>query len=151
FYFVCLAAFVYYAFHATGKFNSFDWTIFWFDLGASLVLPPLFLHFCLEFPLRHRWIQQRRALIYLLYVPGVALLLAQLAFTNGILGFAPSPIVLREILDNLGDFHFGLYFAFSAIVLVDTYRKVRTPELRQQMKWVTRGTALAVAPYFVLQ
>src|SRR5439155_23046869 len=36
-------------------------------------------------------------------------------------------------------------------VLIQTYRSVRTPELRQQMKWVTRGTALAVVPYFLLQ
>jgi PAS domain S-box-containing protein len=151
FYLVCLASFVYYAFHPTGKFNSFDWTIFWGDLGASLLLPPLFLHFCLEFPLRHVWIRQRRHLLYLIYVPSAGLLLAQFAFINGVLEFAPSPILLRDILYSLGDFHFGLYFVLSAIILLQTYRTVRAPELRQQMKWVTRGTALAVVPYFVFQ
>ena len=151
FYFVCLTSFVFYAFHSTGKFNSFDWTIFWSDLGASLLLPPLFLHFCLEFPLRNRLIRQRRGLLYLMYVPAGILFLAQFAFVNGIIGFAPSPIVLRDILNTIGDFHFGLYFVLSAVVLLQTYRTVRTPELRQQMKWVTRGTALAVVPYFVLQ
>jgi len=151
FYFVCLTSFVFYAFHATGKFNSFDWTIFWFDLGASLLLPPLFLHFCLEFPLRSRWLKQRGGLLYLIYAPTVVLFLAQLAFIKGVIGFSPSPIMLREILDNLGDFHFGLYFVLSALVLLQTYRTVRTPELRQQMKWVTRGTALAVIPYFAFQ
>src|SRR5215475_13052653 len=100
FYFVCLTSFVFYAFHATGKFNSFDWTIFWFDLGASLLLPPLFLHFCLEFPLRHPWIKQRHALLPLIYIPGAALFVSQLAFINGIVGLAPSPIVLRDILNN---------------------------------------------------
>src|SRR5207244_12266849 len=94
---------------------------------------------------------QRRGLLYLIYVPGGLLLLAQLLFVNGIVGLAPSPIVLRDALDSLGDFHFGLYFVLSAIVLVQTYRTVRTPELRQQMKWVTRGTAVAVIPYFLLQ
>jgi len=39
----------------------------------------------------------------------------------------------------------------SAVILLQTYRTVRTPELRQQMKWVTRGTALAVVPYFLFQ
>src|SRR5262245_17011817 len=151
FYFVCLTSFVLYAFHATGKFNSFDWTIFWFDLAASLLLPPLFLHFCLEFPLRNSWLIQRHGLLYLIYVPSAVLFLAQLAFIKGVIGFAPSPIVLRDILNNLGDFHFGLYFVFSAIVLIQTYRTVRTPELRQQLKWVTRGSALAVIPYFVFQ
>ena len=151
FYFVCLTSFVFYAFHPTGKFNSFDWVIFWFDLGASLLLPPLFLHFCLEFPLRHRWIKQHHGLLYAIYIPGAMLLLAQLAFINGIIRLSPSPIVLRDILDTLGDFQFGLYFVLSAIILLQTYRTVQTPELRQQMKWVTRGTALAVVPYFVFQ
>jgi len=151
FYFVCLTSFVFYAFHFTGKLNPFDWTIFWFDLAAGLLLPPLFLHFCLEFPLRNKLIRQRRGLLYLIYVPGAALFIAQLAFVNGVIGLAPSPIVLRDLLDNLGDFHFGLYFVLSAIVLLQTYRTVRTPELRQQMKWVTRGTVLAVVPYFILQ
>src|SRR5262249_38522142 len=116
-----------------------------------LLLPPLFLHFCLEFPLRHPWIRQRRRLLFLIYIPAAALFLAQLAFVNGILRFAPSPIMLRDILNNLGDFHFGLYFVFCALILLQTYRTVRTPELRQQMKWVTRGTALAVVPYFIFQ
>jgi PAS domain S-box-containing protein len=151
FYFVCLASFVFYAFHSTGKFNSFDWTIFWFDLAASLFLPPLFLHFCLEFPERSVWIRQWHSLVYLIYLPAAVLFAAQLGFINGILSFVPSPIVFRDILDTLGDFHFGLYFVLSAAVLFETYRTVKTPELRQQMKWVTRGTAIAVVPYFILQ
>jgi len=151
FYFVCLASFVFYAFRYTGKFNSFDWAIYWSDLGASLLLPPLFLHFCLEFPLRHAWITAQRRLLFLIYIPGTLLLLAQLAFVNGVLVLSPSPIVLRDILNTLGDFHFGLYFVLSALTLLQTYRTVQTPDLRQQMKWVTRGTALAVVPYFALQ
>ncbi len=151
FYYVCLTSFVFYAFHFTGKLNPFDWTIFWADLGASLLLPPLFLHFCFEFPLRHRLIKARPGLRYVIYIPASILFLLQVAFVNGVLSFAPSPIVLRDLLDNVGDFHFGLYFILSAVVLFETYRTVRTPELRQQMKWVTRGTALAVIPYFVLQ
>src|SRR5262249_56414222 len=77
--------------------------------------------------------------------------LAQLAVIKKVISLSSSPIVLRDILNNLGDFHFGLYFVFSAIVLIQTYRTVRTPELRQQLKWVTRGSALAVIPYFVFQ
>ncbi len=151
FYFVCLTSFVLYFFHYTGKLNEFDWTIFWFDIGSYVFLPPLFLHFCLEFPLRNRWLKRHRGLIWLIYVPGSILFTAWLSFIYGILGFIPSPLVLRNLLDNLADFHFGLYFVTSAIVLIYTYRTVKTPELRQQMKWVTRGTAVAVLPYFLLQ
>jgi two-component system, NtrC family, sensor kinase len=151
FYFVCLTSFVYYVFHYTGKLNGFDWTIFWFDLGASLFLPPLFLHFCLEFPVRNRWFRYRRKLLPLIYLPGIVLFLTQVLFINGVLGLIPSPLLLRNILDNVGDFLFGLYFVVSAAVLMQTYRTVTMPELRQQMKWVTRGTAVAVLPYFLLQ
>src|SRR5262245_31012429 len=151
FYFVCLTSFVLYVFHFTGKFNEFDWTIFWFETGAYLLLPPLFLHFCLEFPLRNTWIKQRRQWMYVIYGPAALLFLGWLGFVYGILGVRPSPLLLRDLLDNLADFHFGLFFLLSAAVLVRTYQTVKTPELRQQMKWVTRGTALAVVPYFLLQ
>src|SRR5438552_6611999 len=151
FYLVCLTSFVFYAFHFTGKLNPFDWTIFWADLCASLLLPPLFLHFCLEFPSRNKTIVRWHSLLYLIYLPAAVIFFAQLAFINGIMGFQPSPILLRDVLDTLGDFHFALYFVLGAAVLLKTYRTVKTPELRQQMKWVTRGTALGVVPYFVLQ
>jgi PAS domain S-box-containing protein len=42
-------------------------------------------------------------------------------------------------------------FAISAGILTYTYLTTRQSELRQQMKWVTRGTALAVLPYFLFQ
>lgn len=151
FYFVCLTAFIYFVFRYTGKLNTFDWTIFWFDLAASLFLPPLFLHFCLEFPLTHPWLKKTHRFLYLIYLPGTVIFAAQLAFIYGVLGFSPSPVALRILLDNLGDIHFGVYFLLSAAVLIHTFRTVRTPELRQQMKWVTRGTTVAVLPYFILQ
>ena len=151
FYFVCLVSFVFYVFHNTGKFNEFDWTIYWLDLAAKAFLPPLFMHFCLEFPVKNRWVERFRFLLPLIYVPGALLLLAGIAFVTGILGFSPSPLVLRDLLDSLNVVHFGLFFVLSAAILTTTYRTVQERELRQQLKWVTRGTALAVVPYFVFQ
>lgn len=151
FYFICLTSFVFYVFHYTGKLNAFDWTIFWLDQAATVLLPPLFLHFCLEFPLESEWVKRHPVSRVLIYVPGMLLLLAWIAFGSGVLGLLPSPVVLRDFLETLNDFHFGLLFLISAVVLVQKYRTVRAPELRQQMKWVTRGTAIAVGPYFALQ
>jgi signal transduction histidine kinase len=151
FYFVCLTSFVLFVYSFTGELNAFDWTIFWLDQAASSLLPPLFLHFCLEFPRRKNWLRQNKILLPLLYAPGVLILLAWFLFVYGILEFTPSPLILRNFLENVNDVHFGAYFALSAVVLFRTYRKAREPELRQQMKWATRGTAMAVLPYFLIQ
>ncbi len=39
------------------------------------------------------------------------------------------------------------YFVLAAAVLWHSYRHAESAILRQQMKWVTRGTILAVAPF----
>jgi PAS domain S-box-containing protein len=151
FYFVCLISFVLLAFSYTGKLNAFDWTIFWLETAATVFLPPLFLHFCLEFPVRRDFVQKHRRLVLALYAPGTVLFLAWCGFVAGILTSITSPLAQRVALDTISDVHFGVYFLLSAAVLVWTYRTARAPGLRQQMKWVTRGTALAVVPYFLLQ
>ena len=103
FYFVCLTSFVLYVFHFTGKLNEFDWTIFWFETGAYMFLPPLFLHFCLEFPLRNTWIRHRRQLLYAIYAPATLLFAGWVGFVYGIVGFLPSPLLFRDFLDNLAE------------------------------------------------
>ena len=151
FYYVCLISFVLFAYSYTGKLNALDWTVFWLDTAAIFFLPPLFLHFCLEFPKRN-FFQGHGRLLFLLYAPGILLLLTWAVFVYGnILDLVAFPLQLRQILETTGDFHFGAYFLASAIVLFWTYRTVRMPDLRQQMKWVTRGVAIGVLPYFLLQ
>ena len=149
FYFVCLLSYVFFVFHSTGKLNEFDWTIFWADIAALAFLPPLFMHFCLEFPVKKPWIENR-AVLWLIYAPGVVLMLVWVAFVTGILG-GSSPLGLRHLLSNLTDVHFGLFFVLSALILIHTYRSVTDPELLQQLKWVTRGTTVAAVPFFLLQ
>ena len=43
--------------------------------------------------------------------------------------------------------YLAAYFVLAADVLWHSYRHAETAILRQQMKWVTRGTILAVAPF----
>ena len=52
FYVFCLVSFIFYSFHYTGKFNDFDWIIYWSNVVAWLLQPALFLHFALTFPER---------------------------------------------------------------------------------------------------
>ena len=151
FYLVCLVSFIYFVFHNTGKFNDFDWTIYWSDLAAGIFLPPLFMHLCLEFPIRNRWVERFRLIVPMIYLPAGLLMTTWLLFVTGILGFFPSPLVLRDLLDTLGLFHFGLLLVLSAGILSYSYRTLQEPELRQQMKWVTGGTAVAAVSFFLFQ
>ena len=50
FYFICLAAFVVYFYSWTVRLNSLDWWVYGFSILAFLLLPALFVHFCLRFP-----------------------------------------------------------------------------------------------------
>src|SRR5262249_61275722 len=107
--------------------------------------------FCLGFERRDAGVAERPGVRHSIYVPGALVLLAQVAFVNGVISAPPSPIVLRDMLDDMGEALFAVYFILSAVALLETYRTVRTPELRQQLKWVTRGTALAVVAEFAME
>jgi PAS domain S-box-containing protein len=43
--------------------------------------------------------------------------------------------------------YLGIYFIAAAAVLLHSYREAKRPILRQQLKWLTRGTILAITPF----
>ena len=143
FYIFCLASFVLYAFNYTGKLNSFDWTIYWGNVAAGLLQPALFLHFVLTFPERRWFVRKHRSVIPAIYVPGLLLLCVHIAA----LQYLRASEVLRWNLDRMLLAYLALFFVVAAAVLIYNYRRATTPILRQQLKWVTRGTVLAVAPF----
>ena len=50
-------------------------------------------------------------------------------------------------MDRLEMSYGAVLFVVAATVLWDSYRMASTTILRQQLKWVTRGTILAIVPY----
>ncbi len=143
FYVFCLVSFVFYAFHYTGKLNDFDWIIYWANVVAWLLQPALFLHFALTFPERQAMLTGRRWLIPAIYVPGALILALQIVTLQWL---QPSE-VLRFNLDRLQMVYLATYFVAATLVLWHSYRHAPSAILRQQMKWVTRGTILSVAPF----
>src|ERR1700731_448567 len=59
FYIFCLVSFIAYSFKYTGKLNDFDWVIYWGNIAAGVLQPPLFLHFVLTFPEKRHFVRQR--------------------------------------------------------------------------------------------
>ncbi|MGC2109197.1 MAG: ATP-binding protein [Candidatus Korobacteraceae bacterium] len=143
FYIFCLVSFIFYFFHYTGKLNDFDWIVYWSNAVAWLLQPALFLHFSLTFPERKGLVNRHRWIIPAVYVPGAILLAVHIC----VLALLQPSEALRWTLDRVQMSYLALYFIFSAGVLWHSYRHAETAILRQQMKWVTRGTILAITPF----
>jgi two-component system, NtrC family, sensor kinase len=156
FYVFCLVSFVLYAFRATGVPGAFDQVIYWFNLVAYALQPALFLHFAFSFydssdghespesrlPNRLR----RGVLASLLYVPGAFLVGLQLWAMH----YWSATEVLAHRLDQIMVGYLALYYVIAAIVFRARYVRAETPLERQQLKWLTRGTLLAVCPFTLL-
>ncbi|HEV2113115.1 MAG TPA: GAF domain-containing protein, partial [Terriglobales bacterium] len=143
FYVFCLVSFIFYSLKYTGKLNQFDQIVYWSNVVAWLLQPALFLHFSLTFPEVKRFCRRHPWVVPAIYVPGFSLLALHVsAFT-----FSAASELLRWNLDRIEMLYLSLYFLAAAGVLWHSYRNAGNPVLRQQMKWVTRGTILAIAPF----
>jgi two-component system, NtrC family, sensor kinase len=143
FYIFCLVSFIAYSFKYTGKLNDFDWTIYWCNIVAWMLQPAMFLHFVLTFPEKRQFVRQHSWLLTLLYVPGAVLLARHIIA----LRLVQASGHLRWDMDRQEMAYGALIFIVAAIVLGYSSRLATTTILRQQLKWVTRGTVLAIVPY----
>jgi len=143
FYIFCLVSFALYALKYTGKLDTLDWSVFWTNVVAEALQPALFLHFALSFPEERFKNLRRRWLLPLIYAPGA-----------GMLGLWLWSIATREatklLLDRLNQIataYDAVFYVAAALLFLRSYSRAATPLLRQQLKWVTRGTLLAVLPF----
>ncbi|MFZ1009969.1 MAG: ATP-binding protein [Candidatus Sulfotelmatobacter sp.] len=143
FYIFCLVSFIAYAFKYTGKLNDFDWTIYWGNIAAGVLQPALFLHFVLTFPEKRQTVRKHPWLLALVYLPAAVLLAAHIIAMRSL----QASERLRWNLDRMEMSYGSLFFLAAATLLWYSYRRASTTILRQQLKWVTRGTILAVVPY----
>ena len=147
FYVFCLVSFVLYAFKYTGQLDTLDWTIYWSNVAANALQPALFLHFAVSFsdgfPVERRNRLRRRLLCALLYVPGVFLIGLQ---CMAILEWSATE-VLKHRLEQITVGYLALYYVIAAVVFRFRYRRAESALERQQLKWLTRGTLLAVTPF----
>src|ERR1700752_4265135 len=138
FYIFCLVSFIAYSFKYTGKLNDFDWVIYWSNIVAWILQPALFLHFVLTFPERREFVRKHPWLLVLVYLPGTVLL----AIHMGAMRWLQASERLRWNLDRMETSYGSLFFLAAAVVLWNSHRLASTTILRQQLKWVTRGTIL---------
>jgi len=145
FYVFCLASFILYSFHYTGKLNSFDYTIYWANVVALLLQPALLVHFALVFPERRGTLWPKLAAVY---APPAALLILHIFIATGTLDFLPA-FSTRYWLDKVEQANLGIYFLLAATIFLFSYRRAPSGVLRQQLKWVTGGTFAGSLPFLM--
>src|ERR1700757_5055987 len=144
FFIFCLVSFVLYSFKYTGKLNSLDQIIYWGNIVAEALQPALFLHFALSFAKENG--RRRPWLITLLYLPAFIVVALRVV---AIERWSATEVLLHR-LEQVSTGYVATYYVLAAIVLFVNYKTTTVPLRRQQLKWLTRGTIVAVAPYTLL-
>ncbi|MGA7521888.1 MAG: ATP-binding protein [Acidobacteriaceae bacterium] len=140
FYIFCLVSFVLYSFWYTGKLNEFDWLVYWSGITAGALQPALFLHFALAFSRNRKKSHWRVAVTYL---PGALLVALQVMAIE----LWSATELLTHRLSQVTEGYQAAFYLLAALVFYAHYRRTEAPLERQQLKWLTRGTLLAVVPF----
>jgi len=149
FYVLCLASFILSCFHFTGKLNAFDQAIYWGNIVAGILAPTIFLHFCLVFPERPKWLAARGSTA-LLYFPGAILVLVYALVAKGMLRVAASPIEINWFLDRLWLLYLSVLYLAGAVVLAMKTPRAEDPLVRRQLKYLRNGALLGVLPFILI-
>jgi two-component system, NtrC family, sensor kinase len=149
FYFICLAAFIVWSFSYTTQFSSLDWMVYSFSILAFLLLPALFVHFCLRFPADAA--SGSRMMLFA-YAPALILGFLRLLWTAGRL--APLGLPRTEhssvILDRIDLAHFCIGFLIGGGLLLKRRIEAKDFTARQQMKWISNGALAGGIPFCLI-
>ena len=149
FYLLCLISFIASCFHYSGKLNTFDELLYWGNVAAGLIAPAVFLHFCLTFHGRPKFLRFRGAWLAL-YIPSLLVLATFLATAEGILHFESPLLQVRWFLDRLTlGFSILLYFAGAAALAWD-FAHAEDPIARRQLKYLRNGAIVGLAPFTLI-
>jgi len=153
-----LLSFVSYFYSPTLEFAKLDRLVSLVDGAAWLLLGPLFLHFCANFPSGRALSVRRRPIIAALYLPALALITIE-AFWH----YRPDvqvgtkALFGRELLVQWGNtlrqvelIHFAIFFLAGGALLLRTFLRTEKPLLRQQLKWIIWGLGLSGLPFGIL-
>lgn len=146
-----LTAFVFLTFQPVGEWvKGLDLVAATLKDTAFILFGPIFIHFCLLYPVRYQLSTRQRWLGAAIYFPSL-LLLGLCALTY----LKPSQVAKLWIgpeADVVGWFikasfvHFIAAILIGAGVLVVRFARNRQAVVRQQLKWVVWGSTLAVVP-----
>ena len=162
FFALCLAAFVFHLYKPIGTGQDLDLAIELLDNAAFAFFAPLFVHFCLRYPVRSEvFFPGSRWKTYLLYMPAafVTLSFTVLSLYYHVLPDAANAAVASlidqyNLLGNLylvNLLHFMAGIVTGSGVLLWRFFKNKQTLVRQRLKWAVWGTIGAVIPSVLFQ
>ena len=146
FYILCLASFVSLCFHYTGQLNAFDKIIYFGNVGAGLLAPTMFLHFCLTFPEPREWFRGP-VRTGLLYLPAAILAVVFVAFSSGTVTIAVPLVEVGWMLNRIWMVVWTVPYLIGAVVLNAENRRTEDTIVRQQLKWLRNGALYGILPF----
>jgi PAS domain S-box-containing protein len=149
FYLICLAAFVVYLFSYTPKLGAIDFWVYGLNILAFLLLPALFIHFCLRFPVD---VVAGDSRVSLLYAPATLFVILQVFWMTGRLADLglPRTAWASGLIERIQLAYFCIGFLAGAALLLKRHFETHELVVRQQMKWVSYGTLAAVVPFSLI-
>lgn len=159
---VCLAAFTFHTYKPIGTGQDFDLAVSLIDDFAFALFVPLFLHFCIRYPVRNSVFDEQRWKTILLYVPAavVSIWLILISLLPAIFWKSDAAAWLARIDDryNLTGgtntfllSHFVIGVSIGAGFLIWRFWKNHQIVVRQRLKWAMWGTIAAVFPVVIMQ
>jgi two-component system NtrC family sensor kinase len=150
---LCLVAFVCHFYKPYGAYEDLDLAVYFLNNAALVLFAPIFLHFCALYPVRYRLSERRPWLVYLLYAPAV--LLVAMDAVSLLPAVSQRFVRLTSLFPSsftaqlwwAGVACLTLSLVAGAGVLVYRFAKSESAIVRQQLKWVVWGSALAITPF----
>lgn len=158
---ICLAAFVFHVYRSIGLEQDFDMAVSLLDDIAFAFFVPLFMHFCLRYPVRSAVLDTPAWKTYVLYIPAALLTLTGLFFS--LVPLLPLESIARPVAEiavgyqlhiNLNRvllWHFVGGVTFGSSILIWRFLTNKQVLVRQRLKWAMWGTIISVVPIVGVQ
>ena len=144
FYAFCLASLAVYSLSATGQFDIFDRLVYWLDVWALLLMPPLFLDFCARFA---TGTPRQRALPGIGYCLAVAVGSAHHAAAGGWVAEGIADPALVTFFDSVPLALLVANVLAGATLIWSAGSDSGNPVLQLQSKWLLFGSVAAIIPF----
>ena len=158
---VCLAAFVFHVYKSLNLGQDLDLAVNLLDDIAFAFFAPLFLHFCLRYPVHSDVFDKDRWKTIALYIPAAILTLVLLTFSLGPLVpiesvalFLKSFAAGSKLFPTLNaalTYHFAAGISIGASVLLWRFLTSRQAMVRQRLKWAMWGTIFSIVPILIFR